>query len=372
VTLLAERKMEQQQFGKRLFPDTDTDNQNSDVDEKRKKAKLDSVSLPSQSPFHDKLFSFLGGLITDDSALQRFSLNMLFDRNLLPLIFGYAKGALKVPLSFGSRGGGEMQFNGPLSLCVHPISGDLWVADTGNNRLCVHSTESKQLLRLKSIKCKGRPLCVRISNGGHVVVTESVVTERLVSYVTPHDGAVSLFDEKGVCYHRFGEGQLKDPYGVAINETLQQVAISDSWRNRIDVYTLEGVFVHTLSTRVSGPWGICWNENDALLFVSSRLYNCVYVIDMENRIQGSTESRYCNTRGMVYHKEAKQVLTADYNNKTQCIMNYRGIFVKTYGVIGTPATPVDIALHPDYPKNLFVCDWNNNCIHMILMDNCDN
>lgn len=309
----------------------------------------------------------------EQSSSRRFCYEKLFDRHLVFMIYDFLvfKLPLLAPLSFGTYGVGDTQFHCPVSLCVHPFTGHLWVADTENKRLCLHSTENKELKRIRSIKCQGNPQCVRTSNIGRVFVAET----------TP--SAVSILDALGTTCGRFGQGILESPVCLAINNKQHQIAITENCKSIIHVYTFEGRFICILNTQAYDAKGLCWNENESLLYTSSWFNHCVHVLDAKTDTCICTWGRKLNSEhgqfdypcGILYKTDTKEVLVTDEFNQRVVVMDCQGSSLKSCvmtrkgSIWGDVAGPNDLALHHrDNYNQLFVCERLNHRILVIELN----
>ena len=180
--------------------------------------------------------------------------------------------------SVGSNksGRGRLQFNNPTGITVHPTTGQIFLADSYNNRIQVFNND---LTYSHTIAPSGNrrlnlPWDVALDNKGYLYVavssnhcitklttkgqyvtrfgsegsapgqltypTSLTINNGLV-YVTENDiNRVSIFDTNGTFLHCFGktgsgEGEFNGPVGIAI-DTLGNLYVSDSNNNRIVVY----------------------------------------------------------------------------------------------------------------------------------------
>jgi DNA-binding beta-propeller fold protein YncE len=314
-----------------------------------------------------------------DIPSQRFINHILFDRNLIKIIGQFIHfPLLKAPLIIGGpheclpnhSSSHERLFRSPRSICIHPITGDLWVADTVDKCLCVLRTKTETSLQIQTIKCKGKPQCLRISGvSGHVVVVEA------------EPGAISLIGLHGTVCARFAEGQLKDPCGVAINDKLKQIAVTDNAKHCVKIFSYDGVFLRKLSTVVHRPYGVCWNENLNLLYVGSRYDHRIHVIDMKDdklisywgNGEGQGRGEFNWASGMMYKAVTQELLVADDSNDRIVVMDSQGNHTKSYRTgkrdtdEGQFSRIQDIALYPsdDDDKQFFICDVGNKCVKLI-------
>ncbi len=180
--------------------------------------------------------------------------------------------------SVGSNesGSGRLQFNTPSGITVHPITGQIFVADAWNNRIQVFNND---LTFSHSITPSGNkrfkyPFDVALDNEGYLYVADSnnhCITKLTTkgqyitrfgseesapgqlsypSSLTINNGRtyvtecgnhrVSIFDTNGTFLYCFGkkgrrEGEFNEPFGI-IMVTLGNLYVCDTFNNRIVVY----------------------------------------------------------------------------------------------------------------------------------------
>jgi DNA-binding beta-propeller fold protein YncE len=296
------------------------------------------------------------------SASQRFLSHVLYDRNVINIIEQFAESPLLAPLTFNM----EKDVNAPNyvwtargeSLCVHPVTEHLWVTDPNTKRLHIYNAESKQVTLVQTLDCKGVPLCVRCSNGGYVFVSEK------------SPGAVSMYNAQRTMCGRFGEDRLIDPRGIAINNTLQQIIVTDHGTYAIHVFNLHGVFLRTFhNAGVARPGSVCWNESASLVFIYSEYTDNISVINKKTgfcikTIEKSDELDLSVIRGMIYRADTNEILMSDKKNHRIVSMDCQGNNI--HSPVAFVKGPTDIALKPhDKYKQLFIFDEGNYCIHII-------
>lgn len=289
-------------------------------------------------------------------AIQRFIHHSLFEIQLIPLIYEYLKFPLLAPLSFGSVGDDDLQFHDPSGICIHPITGHLWVADFYNIRLSVYQIESKTPVLLRTITCSGYPKCLQISHSGHILVT--LLYSNTIARYDPDEQFVGVF----------GQPEIKFPSGLAINNSLHQIAVTDCMKNCIHVYSMEGVYIRTITTEPTVPGNCCWNENMNLLYVST--LNGIDVIDMNSDLCiGTWKLPNTLPKGLVYKQDTNEVIITDLLDQQVIRINAMdGSPSHIQNIQKTHVVPIDIALHPsDSHNQLFVCDFVNHCIDVMQL-----
>jgi hypothetical protein len=308
-------------------------------------------------------------------ASHRFITNTLFDRNLICLIEEFSKPPLPLlaPLTTDMHDEDDESFAGS-SICVHPLTGHLWVAHRRRKRIYVYDTNNKSfvfpMLRIKTIDCDGYPQCVRISNNGIVVVAEYFYA------------AISVCPPDSTRY-KIGEGRLNNPVDLTINNTLQQMAIADYDRKCVDIYSLGGLFMRTMKIFPVEPLSVCWNETDNLLYIFNRCDQKIYSFDMSALAvvtlmkSNVCKGIWCNRTGVsryqlrssisiVYKADTKEVILSDGCNRRVVLLDHQGNQTKTFGA-NLLVYPSDIAFHPDDEYGqVFVCDQEK--IHIIQLN----
>jgi sugar lactone lactonase YvrE len=135
---------------------------------------------------------------------------------------------------FGSKGPGEGQFNEPCGLAVEP-QGEVWVADTWNQRIA-------------HVSADGKPL-------GSVTDTErgffgprAVIVSRNFLYVADTGNKrIVRFDKQGSKLGEWGgnglgPGQFVEPVGLAA-DAAGNIYVADTGNHRVQVFDAEGKFL---------------------------------------------------------------------------------------------------------------------------------
>ena len=201
-------------------------------------------------------------LITDEHRLQK----LTFD------------GVCVQSVGSSKSGSGQLQFNHPRGITVHPTTGLVFVADCWNNRIQVFNSDltyahsitlhCDELFNIPydvhvSLDSDG---CVYVAEWGNHCITKLTTTGEFITrfgsygsasgqlycpssltisnnlvYVSEYGNyRVSVFDTKGTFLHCFGkrgsgEGELNSPRGIT-TDTFGNLYVSDSSNNRLVVY----------------------------------------------------------------------------------------------------------------------------------------
>ncbi len=126
--------------------------------------------------------------------------------------------------SFGEFGGGPGQLNAPKQMAVAP-DGDVYVADSGNNRISVFAGDGS-FLRTFGEGLLSEPKDVALDAEGRAFVADS------------GNDRIDVFSATGGLLDEFGEGELGEPSGVAVDGST--VYVADTGNERIAVYDTEG------------------------------------------------------------------------------------------------------------------------------------
>ena len=143
--------------------------------------------------------------------------------------------------SVGKEGSGRRQFNSPDGIAISPVTGQVYIADSGNHRVQVLNPN---LTFFRSFGRKGSangqfqsPHDIAIDSKGLVYVTDT--DNHRIQMFTPDGKFVGQFIGKGS-----GLGQFESPYGITIDTGgTGLVYVSEGFNNCVSVFTSDGVFV---------------------------------------------------------------------------------------------------------------------------------
>jgi hypothetical protein len=129
---------------------------------------------------------------------------------------------------FGSPGAAVNQFNGPRGVAIHPVTGTIFVADSGNDRL-VELTFDKGVFRWvrtigDALFTWGRPHGVAVDRSGRIYAADTYRNQVLV------------MDATGTLLSTITD--LAEPTGIAVSPT-DEVFVADTHNDRIRVYAYD-------------------------------------------------------------------------------------------------------------------------------------
>ena len=177
----------------------------------------------------------------------------------------------------GTYGNGELQFQYPRGITLHPYSNKVYVADSDNHRI--------QVLNFDLTFCSSFGMYG--SNNGELNFPYDVSTDREGNVYVADCGnhRIQVFTPSGVYLRKFGkegegEAELKHPVSIAI-DSRNVVYIGEKGNNRVSIFSTNSHFITSFgipghqSGQFKGPYGLAVDINGT-----------VYVCDTNNhRIQ---------------------------------------------------------------------------------------
>ena len=168
-------------------------------------------------------------------------------------------------------GSGPLQFNHPSNIIIHPTTGQIFVADSGNNRIQVFNNDLTFLhtIMLDGDKTFNNPRDVSLDSDGSLYVAER--DNNCITKLTTAGQYITRFGSKGSA-----PGQLYCPCTLTINNSL--VYVSELGNHRVSVFDTEGSFLHCFGKCGNGkgefnsPFGITTDTNGNL-YVSDTCNN---------------------------------------------------------------------------------------------------
>ena len=172
--------------------------------------------------------------------------------------------------SVGKQGSGLLEFYYPHGITISPLTGHIYIADSGNSCIQVLNpdlTFSHTFGTLGSAKGQlNHAKDVAIDNQGLVYVTDH--SNGRIQVFTPEGQFLSQFGTKGSSPRQLGQ-----PVGISINNKLLYITEEDN--HHISIFTTDGQFVRSFGGRGSSvgqfnaPNGIAF-DNKGYLYVCDR------------------------------------------------------------------------------------------------------
>ncbi|WP_328649900.1 NHL repeat-containing protein [Amycolatopsis sp. NBC_00348] len=143
--------------------------------------------------------------------------------------------------AFGRVGPGPGQFAGPAGITVD-ARGQLWVADTGNDRVQAFTRDGK-LVRVLAGRLKA-PEAVAVDAAGNVYVADT------------GNHRVAQYAWWGGFVREFGTGKLAGPCGIAL-DSAGRLLVADPGHQRVARFdTRTGAALSDITEKVGSPRGI--------------------------------------------------------------------------------------------------------------------
>ncbi|XP_078661423.1 uncharacterized protein LOC144905571 [Branchiostoma floridae x Branchiostoma belcheri] len=169
-----------------------------------------------------------------------------------------------------------------------------------------------------------------------------------------------------------GRGKIKGPYGVAVSQD-NEVYIADCSNSRIQVFTMDGVYIREFTTTLPGETGEKLKPHDVAVDRNDNLW----VVGGDHVVQYSREGTCLATidlphvawvRGITVSMATEQVIVTEYDgqNGRLRVFNQDGSEVGTYGAghrSPEPWRPRCVTV--DGEGNILVTDNNNQCVHVL-------
>lgn len=263
--------------------------------------------------------------------------------------------------SFGSRGKGRGEFNGPSSIAVSERTGNIAIADKNNKRVQLFDSKWKFLRTVgdkwTSTKKINQPGSVAFTASGDVIVIHGEVTQTYKMCVFSEDGQFV----KQIRDH------LINPFKVFVT-TDGQLIVCDCGDKKVKVLSPDGTeLLQSFSAphcNESPSFAVCHQDT---FFVSYHEAHCVKAFNKEGVFlydivgEGSGNGQLGRPRGILVDKFNSLVVCADHrSNKLQMFALDRK-FINSVN-FSDRALPWSIALTKD--GHLLVCDYGEDCIHV--------
>jgi len=143
---------------------------------------------------------------------------------------------------------GSGTLNSPSGIALD-ASGDVWVSDTGNNRVVEFSASGTDIggFTPSGSYALNGPTAIAVNAAGDVFVADTG-DNRVVEF-TATGTELNVFGAAG------GSGALNAPSGVAVNAS-GQVLVSDTGNNRVAEFTASGAYSTSFNSKMGSPTGI--------------------------------------------------------------------------------------------------------------------
>ena len=169
-------------------------------------------------------------------------------------------------------------------------------------------------------------------------------------------------------------GMFNGPWGVAVNER-NEIAVTDSWNNRIQVFSSDGTLVRSFGTEgdeqgeFDCPRGIAFDKNGNIIVADRNNHRVQCFSEQGGHLntfssKGSLDHQLNAPLGLSLDSDGN-VIVADAHNELIKIFYPNGQFLRKIGVEGSFTFPFHCI---QYDKYLIVSDTAENCIKVCNRD----
>jgi RHS repeat-associated protein len=266
--------------------------------------------------------------------------------------------------SFGSGGPGKGQLSGPRGVATDS-NGNVWVADTGNNRIEEFNAKGECVSEFGSSGSgKGQlsgPRGVALDSNGNVWVADT------------GNNRIEEFNAKGEYLFEFGSGgmeaaKLNRPGGLTV-DSGNRIWVSDTGNNRVARFSASGEYQGAY-TSLKEPTGIA-TQGGAVLVADTGNDRIVSLANLFNSppsyfsqfgSSGSGKGQFSHPEGVVGAGDG--IWVADTGNNRLEQFNYNHEYLAQYGSKGTGEGQFEglSDLAADSSGNLWVADTGNSRI----------
>jgi sugar lactone lactonase YvrE len=232
-------------------------------------------------------------------------------------------------LTFGTVGSGNGQLLTPLGSAVD-AEGNVWVADSGNNRVEKFNSKGEYLSQFGSTGTGNgqfkKPIDIAITAGGDLLVTDG------------ENNRVEKFNSKGEYLSQFGSGgtgngQFTEPWGIDVAPD-GNIWVADGRFYRVEEFSASGAFIRAVGSN-----------------------------------SGSGHGQFSGPRGLAVDSDGHVWVADSRNNRVQELSS-TGEYLGQFGTEGTGNgqfnDPFAIAIKPS--GNLLVADRRNNRVEEFSPD----
>ena len=164
-------------------------------------------------------------------------------------------------------------------------------------------------------------------------------------------------------------GTLNKPFGVAVNERRNEIAVTDSDNNRIQVFSSDGNYLRSFGTKgdkqgeFDRPTGIAFDKNGNIIVVDMGNHRVQMFSEQGEYLShfggiGTLDHQFNYPFGLSLDRDGN-IIVCDKDNHFVKIFSPKGKFLRKIGGHGIFTRPFHCVQHDNY---LLVSDHFENCI----------
>ena len=167
------------------------------------------------------------------------------------------------------------------------------------------------------------------------------------------------------CVVAVGEGELYVPRGIAIDENIGYIYVTETFGSRVSVFSETGDFLNTFSHQgMNGPWGIALHRGN--IYMTAWISDSVFHFKMEQQIrhvatvgsgEGSSDEQLNSPQGLTVSTDG-DVFVADCNNHRIKILD-QSLRFKRHVTNQSMKNPLDVKLTRD---EMYVLCKSSPCV----------
>ena len=250
------------------------------------------------------------------------------------------------------------ELNSPGSLAIHYKTGNIYIADYGNNRVQVFSCNGEYLFMFSEKMNKPVGICI----------SQNKV------FVTQWSGhCINMYELEGKLIKNVGskgngEAQFKYPRGLDVSDRNNNIYVCDCYNHRIQILTEElkyhsmlgiDLLKYPLDVKVTRDRVLVLADSDPCMFV----FNSDHVLT--NRLITRGDGKQTNYPFCFDIDREYNIIMSDYLNHFVYVFNQEGEQIHKFGKkgqgIGEFYQPWGIALD-NTGYIIVVCEKNTNCL----------
>jgi DNA-binding beta-propeller fold protein YncE len=171
----------------------------------------------------------------------------------------------------GSSGSGPGEFNLPTAIALDPVKGDVFVCDTGNNRIQKLTNDCEFILELNGLQSMG--IAVDANSNVYISDTNNHKIQKRTSDLQ------HLIAEWG--QYGSGDYEFNLPYGIAADSN-NNVFVADRLNHRVQIFNVNGSNINHTNSIITGgsaqfrtPFDVTIDYITESVYVSDDGYNSI-------------------------------------------------------------------------------------------------
>ena len=256
--------------------------------------------------------------------------------------------------SFGSRGKGRGQFDGPCDIAIYHKTGNIAVADSGNNRVQLFSPDGSYLREYGRKRSGAQKLTKPIGSVGFTGYSEVLIL---------NSGSITCFTEDGHFIRNFTNNCLIEPGDITI-ACDGRIIVCDWGDNTVKVLSPDGTeLLQSFSAPDCHTPPIFALYHQGMFYVSYAQDHCIKVFSGEGvflyDFGGEEPGKLTWALGLAVDK-FDNIIVCDSKNSTLQVFTLDGKFVNS--IEGQFSEPWTVAVSTT--GQLFVTDIGKHCVHI--------